>query len=328
VIKLSFKTLRRSSCRSGAPFSRARAGLLLAGALMGQACSRNHIEAINLANEGDQALKNSASTAIKKYEEATRLDPTNHFILAKLARAYQKQEEWDKMGASFARAAQIAPEFANYHYYRGFALIKVAEAGNPDAYEQAKAPLKTCIERDPNFAECYHWLGTAQLWTDDARGAIENYNQAIQKDPTIPYFYPALGEVYLTLRLNDAAEKVLTEGARLTKPIEANANALYGIYTLLSNVYQSKGDAGARLDALKKAEAVAGETHPEIAFNLGSTFAVMKPPQTEQALRLLKSFNKRACAGQAAVKFKDQCTTSRDLVQKLENPTQVTSATP
>jgi hypothetical protein len=29
-----------------------------------------------------------------------------------------------------------------------------AQNGNPDAYEQAKEPLKECIKRDPNLAEC------------------------------------------------------------------------------------------------------------------------------------------------------------------------------
>jgi hypothetical protein len=69
---------------------------------------------------------------------------------------------------------------------------------------------------------------------------------------------------------------------------------------------------------LEKANDIAGANHPEIAFNLGSTYAVMKPPQKEKALRLLKSFNKRACkSADAAKKFKDQCATSNDLVQKL-----------
>lgn len=284
------------------------------------ACSRDHIEAINLANEGDQALGSSVATAIRKYEEATQLAPTNHLILWKLAKAHQKREDWAKLESTLARAAVLAPDFANYHYRRGFAFIRMAEAGNPEAYEEAKAPLKSCIERDPNFAECHHWLGTAHLWTDDPRGAIEHYTTAIEKDATVAYFYPALGEVYLSFRLYDEAEKVLREGARLTKPIVANVNSLYGIYTLLSNVYQAKGDESARLDALKKANAVAGESHPEIAFNLGSTYAVMNPPQKEQALRLLKSFNKRACRGKAAKKFGDQCATSQALVQKLSGP--------
>ena len=44
-------------------------------------CSRNGIEAINLANEGDQSVKVNVENAIAKYEQAVQLDPTNHRIL-------------------------------------------------------------------------------------------------------------------------------------------------------------------------------------------------------------------------------------------------------
>ena len=290
----------------------------LSGSVALAGCSRDHIEAINLANKGDQAIKVNVAGAIKSYEDATRLDPSNHRILWKLANAYHKQEEWDKMASTLARASQIAPEFANYLYFRGYALIKIAEGGNPDAWQEAKQPLKECIEKDPNYAECYHWLGSAMLWTDNEQAAIENYSKAIERDPTVPYFYPALGEVYLSLRFYNEAEKVLKEGARVIPPTEGTANALYGIYTLLSNVHQAKGDDDARIADLEKANEIGGPSHPEIAFNLGSTYAVMKPPKKEKALRLLKSFNTRACkTADAAKKYKDQCATSSDLVQKL-----------
>jgi hypothetical protein len=90
------------------------------------------------------------------------------------------------------------------------------------------------------------------------------------------------------------------------------------MYVLLAEVYQSRGDMESMVSVLEKANDIAGDSHPEIAFNLGSTYAVMKPPQKEKAVRLLNSFNKRACRSSKAVeKFKEQCATSADLVQKL-----------
>ena len=62
----------------------------LAGGSLG--CSRNNIEAVNLANEGDKAKSTDIDGAISKYEQATNLDPTNHRILWKLALAYTKKE--------------------------------------------------------------------------------------------------------------------------------------------------------------------------------------------------------------------------------------------
>jgi tetratricopeptide (TPR) repeat protein len=281
-------------------------------------CSRSHIEAIDKANEGDQAVKVNVSAAISKYEEAIRLDPANHRILWKLAMAYEKQEEWSKMESTLSQALSQAPTFAEYAYYRGYALIRIAEGGNKEAYEDAKAPLKKCIEADPNYAECYHWLGQAFLWTDDDQSALDNYSKAIERDPKVGYFYPPLAELYINLRMYDAAEKVLSEGDKLLEKVQKNKNALYAIYTLQSNVFQAKKADNERLAALERANDIGGDSHPEVAFNLGSTYATMKPPQKDKAVRLLKSFNKRACKSQSAqTKYKDQCEISNALVSKL-----------
>lgn len=290
------------------------------------ACSRDHIEAINLANVGDKSLKVNVDGAIQKYEEATRLDPTNHLIISKLAKAYQKKEDWDKTASTLARAQQAAPEFATYSYRRGYALMKKAELGDKEAYEEAKQPLQKCIETDPKFAECYHELGTAMLWSDNEQGALENWTKAIEHDPTVGYFYPPLAETLITFKLYDQAAAVLKEGTRLVTPAstateeerEQTKEHLYGMYSLLAMVSQARGESGEVLAALEKANEIAGEKHPEIGYNLGSTYAVAKPPQKEKAVRLLKSFATRTCKGaKAAEKFKDQCTAANDLIQRL-----------
>lgn len=280
-------------------------------------CSRDHIEAINLANEGDRSVKVNVEGAIQKYEQAIQLDPSNHRIQWKLAVAYEKKEDWDKLASTLARAVQVAPSFANYWFKRGYALIMQAENGNPDAYEQAKEPLKKCIEKDPNLAECYHFLGEAYQWTDNNQEALSAYTKAIEHNPTIAYFYPPLAELYNTYRLYDEAEAVAKEGTRLIPPSETNNKALYGLYIMLFNAAQSRDDKATMVATMERANEVAGDTHPEIAYNLGSTYAVMDPPQKEKAVRLLKSFNKRACRGSKAQKFKEQCETSSALVQKL-----------
>lgn len=281
-------------------------------------CSRDHIEAINRANEGDQAVKVNVEGAIQKYEEAVQLDPTNHRILRKLGNAYEKKEDWDKMASTMARAVQVAPDFADYWFKRGYALIKQAENGNPDAYNEAKEPLKKCIEKDANFAECYFFLGQASLWTQNDQEALANYTKAIEHDPSShAMFYPPLGELYVNLRYYKEAEQVLQAGTSLVKPTEESASHLYGMYVLLFQVAQAKDDKASMVTAMERAQEVAGDKHPEIGFNLGSTYAIMDPPQKEKAVRLLNSFTKRVCRGAQGQKFKEQCETSSSLVQKL-----------
>ena len=80
---------------------------IAAGALS-MGCSRAHIEAIELANEGDQAVTVNTDGAIQKYEQAIQLDPTNHLIVWKLAKAYEKREDWDKMASTLSKATSQA----------------------------------------------------------------------------------------------------------------------------------------------------------------------------------------------------------------------------
>jgi len=306
--KLAMKLLKSSSVAV------VTAGLLTMS-LSG--CSRDRIEAINLANEGDQSVKVNVEGAIQKYEQAIDLDPTNHRILWKLANAYEKKEDWDKMASTLSRAVQVAPDFANYWEKRGHALVMQAELGNADAYKQAQEPLKKCIEKDPNLADCYHELAETYLWTDDEQSALDNYSKAIEHDPSKGFYYPPLADLYLNLKFYKEAEDVLKEGTRLVPPNEKNNAKLYNMYVLMAKVGQVKGDKAAQLAAIEKAEQFAGDAHPEFSFNLGSTYAAMDPPQKEKALRLLNQFTKRVCKGAQATKFKEECEETSSMIQKL-----------
>jgi len=149
-------------------------------------CRRNAIEAINLANDADKQKDVDVDGAISKYEQAAQLDPTNHRILFKLGMAYKKKEAWDKLSSTMARATTIAPKFANYWYWRGAALEMLAEKKS-GSWEEAKEPLKKCIEADANYADCYHDLGRAYLWTDNEQDALVNYTKAIEHKPAGAY---------------------------------------------------------------------------------------------------------------------------------------------
>lgn len=313
-------TVRNVVSKARKALSKARWGLAVGGSLaVGTVgCSRDHIEAVNLANAGDQAVKVNVAGAIKNYEEAIRLDSENHRILWKLANAYQKQEEWSKMESTLSQAMTKAPENADYAFRRGYALVKIAQGGNKDAYTEAQGPLKKCVELDPNYAECYFWLGETYLWTGNDQEALANYTKAVEHNPKEGYFYVPPGVLYTNLRMYDAADKLLKEGERVLDKVQKNKDDLYNIYTQLANVAQGKGNKAGQLAALEQANALGGDSHPEVAFNLGSTYAVMDPPQKDNAIRLLKSFNKRVCKGaKAATTYKQNCEQSQSLVQKL-----------
>lgn len=290
------------------------------GALIGLStlgCSRAHIEAIELSNEADSQVKVDTSGAIQKYEQAITLDPTNHLIVWKLSKAYEKKEDWDKMASALSKAVTVAPEFANYWERRGYALTKLAEAGNPDAWNDAKEPLKKCTEVDPNRAWCYFLLGEAYWWTDEVQQALQAYSQAIEHDPRVPSFYVGLADAYQVLRFYDEAAKVVDQGIQHIEATEDSIDHVYNMYLLSFSLAQVQGDQSKMLSSVKQAYQLAGETHPEAKFFLGSTLANIDPPQKEQAKQHLDSFHKTVCKGAKAKKFRAQCAQANSLLQRL-----------
>ena len=282
----------------------------------GTGCSRNRQEAVILANQADKEVQLNPEGASAKSEQATKLDPTNHQIFFKLANAYKKKEEWDKMASALSRAAQLAPKFANYWFWRGWALEQQARKKTIQ-WEEAKEPYTKCIETDPNFADCYSQLGTVMLFTDDEQKALENYTKAIEHDPTQIRYFASLADLYIRLGYVKEAEQVLKDAKGFAKP---NDKMLYGVHVLLSQVYQEREQVNEMVTELEAAKAVVGNEGSEavqILFNLGSTYAQLKPPRTQEAIQMLKGFTQRACKGAKSAQYKTECETSQSLVARL-----------
>ncbi len=289
---------------------------LMVSSVLGLGCNRNRQEAVIMANDADKMIALNPAGAATKYEQATKLDPTNHRIFFKLAMAYRKTEDWDKVASALSRAVQIAPKYANYWFERGYALEMQAKK-KVITYEEAKEPFQKCVQADPNFADCYEELGNVFLWTDDEQKALENYTKAIEHDPTQIRYFATVADLYLRLGFVKEAEQVLKDAKGFAKP---NDKALYGVHVLLSQVYQERDQTNEMVTELEAAKAVVGGEGSEavqILFNLGSTYAQLKPPRTQEAIQMLKGFTQRACKGAKAAQYKTECETSQSLVARL-----------
>ncbi len=285
------------------------------------ACSRDHIEAIKAMNQGDNLVKISADNAIAKYKEAAQLDPSNHMILWKLSKAQAKKEDWEGMAGTLSQAIGKAPEFANYSEKRGYALIKAAEEdkNNTDLYEQAVAPLKKCVETDPNRADCYHLLGVAYNWTDEPQQALDYFTKAIEHDPTKAFYYVEPAELYLALRKPGEAAQLLEAGVELIPRSEDNREGIFSLNVALAKAYQAKGERAKMLPVLEDAKKLDAKAkkHPEVNFYLGSFYAKQQPPNATKAIQYLEKFKKRGCKGPRAQIFKAQCVQADTFVQLL-----------
>jgi tetratricopeptide (TPR) repeat protein len=291
---------------------------VVAGSVAGATgCSRNNIEAVNLANEGDKERDTNLDGAISKYEQATNLDPTNHKILGKLANAYKKKEAWDKVASTCAKAEKLAPKFANYFFLHGYALTQQAQKG-PVGWGDAKQPLDEALKLDPNIADAYFELAEVYLHLDDEASALQNYTKAIAAKPDNMAFYGPLADLYIRLNYVEQAEQVLTQGLGFAKEGD---KSLFAVHSLLGDIYDRKHDttkAVTEYESAKKACGQCNEAGQQIAFfNLGAAYASLSPPRKSEAMAQLQSFQKQICKGAAAQRYQDQCTQAQQLATKL-----------
>lgn len=280
-------------------------------------CSRNNIEAVNLANEGDKSKSVNVDEAISKYEQAINLDPTNHRILWKLALAYSKKEAWDKVASTCKKAEAVAPTFANYYFQRGMAQARMAVKG-PATWAEAKEPLEQAISKDPNLADAHFELGEVLLHLDDEQGALRSYSKAIETKPDVLSFYIPLADLYIRLGYLDQAEQVVKEGLSFGKEGD---KGLFGLHSLAGQVKEMKGDIAGSVTEYEAAKKACGQCNSggeQIAFfNLGAAYATVKPARKSEAIQQLQSFNKIVCKGAAAARYADQCSQSQQLATKL-----------
>jgi tetratricopeptide (TPR) repeat protein len=294
-----------------------------ATALAAAACSRNNIEAVNLANEGDQAKGANIDDAISKYEQATKLDPDNARIWWKLALAYEKKEDWQKMASACSKSEEAAERadkkktHADYYFNHGYALSQLAEKGQ-GSWADAKAPFQTAIQLDPNYGKAYGELAWVLLHTDDEAGAMQNWTKALETKPDETQYYVLLADEYRRLMLVDQAEQVLREGLSFSKEDDKH---LFNMHALLGDIYESKGDfarAVTEHEAAKKAcDSNKCNDHKEAFFNLGSAYAELNPPKKNEAIQQLQSFWKITCKGALAAKYGDQCAQSQEIVRRM-----------
>jgi tetratricopeptide (TPR) repeat protein len=297
--------------------------LCAALALSATACSRNNIEAVNLAIEGDQAKGGNLDEAISKYEQATKLDPDNARIWWKLALAYMSKEDWQKMASACVKAEEAAERadkkktHADYYFEQGHALEELAAKGQ-GSWADAKTPFQTAISLDPNYGQAYGELAWVLLHLDDEAGAIQNYTKALEVKPTQSLYYESLADEYTRLMLYDQAEQVLKEGLSFAKEDDKH---LFNLHALLGSVYESRGDftrAVTEYEAAKKAcDSNKCNDHKEAYFNLGSTYAELNPPKKNEAIQQLQSFWKITCKGSLAAKYGDECAQSQEIVRRM-----------
>lgn len=292
----------------------ALAGCLLAASM---GCERDRIESINIDDPAERRIKINIKKAIADFEQQRRLDPKDHRNLWRLGRAYERSEEWGKMATTLADATKVAPAFANYWRGWGQALIELGKAGDRGKYEAARAPLKECIRRDPNIAECHHYLGLADEALGEPRRALQHYQRAIQIKPTSPSFYHSPANLYMAYRRYDEARSILGEGVRLVPKSASYLEDRIEMHRMLAQIALLQGDAAARVGALESAYELESND-AELSLELVRAYTQLVPPRAARAHEVLALFSRRHCTTESK-RFKGECREAKRLQAELRS---------
>lgn len=273
-------------------------------------------EALSLANEADRVRTTDVDAAIGKYERAIVLAPLQHRIHYKLALAYARKEEWQRVVRVTERAMKLAPTFANYASTRGIALARIAAKGD-GPWAEARTALEAALALDDGDTDAHLELGDVLLHLDEERGALKHYDRAVRVGPDRSAGYLSLADLYLRLGFAPQAEKTATEALRLT-----HDGGTFTLLLLLGHIAEAKHDATGALTRYEEAKHACGacteDGQPMVFFELGAAYASATPPRKAEAMANLVMFSKLVCKGALAARHADPCTQANGIATRLE----------
>lgn len=181
---------------------------LVAGSIMALAsgCFKERNMSIEVMNQGVEATRAKAyDTAVRKFKEATQLDPSNHLAWAQMGIAYKDQKKWPEAASAFAEATKIESDNADYHYELGNAY---QESGK---LENAKTEYEAAI-RSKSLYKAHYRLGTVLQALDKPKEADSEYRKAIEINPRFAQAYIRLGYLYFDHDYDKESVQVFQNG--------------------------------------------------------------------------------------------------------------------
>jgi hypothetical protein len=109
---------------------------------------------------------------------------------------------------------------------------------------------------------------------------------------------------------------VRTQLARIAAQA-GNFDRLYLLQEVELKIAEQRGELMNAAAARETLAEYALGVSPVFAFNLGSTYAVTRPPQPTKAQQLLTRFVQSSCLAREAANDCDRCATAHDLLDRL-----------
>ncbi len=159
-------------------------------------------------NGWSPAPDESLETARLLAERAIALDdnlPQAHWAAA---RVYSRRQVFDgeRALASLRKAIVLDPNYADAHAMLANVLMRVGRA------EEALGQIERAMRLNPHFPFWYYYvLGASQFMLTRYDAAVENFQEAIERNPTVPWPHRILAASYGHLDMTEDAEWELEE---------------------------------------------------------------------------------------------------------------------
>jgi lipopolysaccharide biosynthesis regulator YciM len=128
--------------------------------------------------------------AVEAFTEVLRLDPDNPYALANLEKLYEEQHQWGEAYATRLKLARRDSDTSQARHQEILAFLENElglEALKRMDYAEAARRFSAAIELDPRNVPSYLNLGDVRFYQGDAAGAIEQWEQLIDKVPERAY---------------------------------------------------------------------------------------------------------------------------------------------
>lgn len=260
----------------------------------------------------DHARDQQAKAEIARLRSELHDHPDDAAGWVRLGKAYAYADNAAALDA-FERATRLAPNVAEHWKQLGEARW-LNRMHAPRAADLSKEALLNCLQRDPQRSDCHHLLGMVQHSQGNHAAALESFRLAAEhgttSDTLIARELLELGE------LEQSNALVQTQLARIpARP--GNFDKLYQLQELELQIAVQRGNLAQTHTARQQLAEYALGVSPEVAFNLGSTYAVSRPPKLGEAKQLLGRFVQSTCDDRQDPRYCDQCVVARDLLAHL-----------
>ncbi len=212
--------------------------------------------------------------AIRAYEEARSLQPSDTNVLLALSRLYNDTGSYERVVEILDQLIKLQPDFADAYKQRGLMYRREADAdyaatGDSEQrsikYNKAVADLERAVELRPGFEEALGSLGGLYQRIGNYERATEYYQRLYTVNPSSSYALGNLASLFWYVGRREEASNYFKslEEASQTRLKEGREEAYWDYYDLaLSQL------ATGKIDAAKETYAKAVEETPAIAqFN-------------------------------------------------------------